>query len=50
MVSYDSLLVLFQSALLLGGYIPESPNYLLSKNKKEEARAVIALFIKDKFV
>ena len=44
MISYDSVLILVQTVLLLVNYIPESPNYLLKKNKNDQAREVIAMF------
>jgi MFS family permease len=44
MVSYNVVLILLQSVLLMTGFIPESPNSLISKNRNEQAKEVIALF------
>ena len=44
MVSVNALLLVLQSLLLLVGYIPESPNSLIRKNKNEEAMRVIEEF------
>ena len=45
MLSYDSLLIIVQSILLLTNFIPESPSSLIRLNKNEESKKVIALFI-----
>jgi MFS transporter, SP family, sugar:H+ symporter len=50
MVSVNALLIIVQSILLLVGFIPESPNSLIRKNRTEEAKAVVALFTKPEFV
>jgi MFS family permease len=44
MVSINAVLIIAQSILLLVGYIPESPNSLIRKNRNEEAMQVIAMF------
>ena len=44
MVSINAVMIVAQSLLLLVGYVPESPNSLIRKNKNEEAKEVIALF------
>lgn len=41
MVAANAIMIVIQSVLLLIGYIPESPNSLLKKNKNEEAMKVI---------
>jgi hypothetical protein len=43
---FDSLLIIFQSILLLASFIPESPASLIAKNKLDEARDVINQFYK----
>lgn len=44
MVSVNAILIVIQSLLLLVGYIPESPNSLIRRNKNEEAMRVIEEF------
>ncbi len=41
---FNVLFILVQTALLLVGFIPESPNSLIKANRNEEAKQVIALF------
>lgn len=45
MLSYAGVLNVILVLLLLIGFIPESPKSLIKKNKNEEAKAAIALFI-----
>lgn len=44
MVSANVVLIIAQSILLLVGYVPESPNSLIKKNRNEEAMQVIGMF------
>lgn len=44
MVSINAVLIVGQSILLLVGYVPESPNSLIKKNRNEDAMQVIAMF------
>ena len=44
MVSYDALLIILQSFLLIVDYIPESPNYLIKIKKNNQAKETIALY------
>lgn len=41
---------IIQIILIFIGYIPESPYSLISKNRRDEARAVLALFYEEEFV
>lgn len=41
---------LLQILMVLIGYIPESPVYLIEKNRNDQAKEVMSLFYKDEFV
>jgi MFS family permease len=42
--------VIIQSALLLSGFVPESPTSLLVTGRREEAREVLSQFHKEEYV
>lgn len=44
MVGFNIITLLTQTICLFIGFIPESPNSLISKNRFEEAREVIGMF------
>ena len=41
---------LLQILMVLVGYIPESPVYLIEKNRNDKAKEVMSLFYKEEFV
>jgi len=47
MVTLPSAFIIIQSLALIFNYVPESPNSLLAKNRKDEAREVIGMFVKE---
>ena len=47
MLGMTAIPCLIQLLLIAIGYIPESPYTLIVKNKKEEAKKVIALFYEE---
>ena len=50
MVALNGITLLIQTILLLGNYVPESPNSLIAKNKTEEAKKVIGMFTLPEYV
>ena len=43
-VTVNCFFVIMQSILLLVDFIPESPNSLIAKNEREQAKVVLGLF------